>query len=613
MTTLLTDQAAVNFPQEFQERSRGSNDDHAYKEATATLGVLNLFNEDLKPDAAAYRAVAEVLEQYGFTNPAEKTSRRALELCKPTDHEWYRAASVLSQILLKQKKRKKAFEVANAAVNELSANSVPPPLKRTVFTTYARAQHKLGQADAALDSFAKAKASDPDGVTPGEDLVDELKVTEKKADRTEYIRMLKQWSLVERITWIASDYADKGEERHAVFCDIASETGEQGFIVNFYEEAIDFLDNLNAALPLRLDLATIYFEVCQQPSKALEILDKILDSRATGFRFPILGGTALWMMTRAVDCMTNVQLELFRKSRDPVYKAERLASQANFMQRPLSLDVPRTSPFWMSSHRVGLAYMYLIMGPLERFQEKVQSLLDDCFAGLNDTVGWNDAPYLWMLAQTLALMSKALRDDKKLRQYARIAGSAILSRIVHPANDNEEKTESDGCKDENEKAMEKKDSIIEKPDKSPAEEDQSDVDASDEEEDIGLPPSDEGDLLSDDTYYTCGGFCNPERKFRWWGNRSAYLYVTFASGMICEECQAECDAVQRGERPFKGRHFYGIGQDKLKLPIEGWRGVKDGVIRIEGEEDIKMDDFLKKLETEVCKDAWERIWAGDAF
>ncbi|KAL7768437.1 hypothetical protein ACKLNR_002738 [Fusarium oxysporum f. sp. zingiberi] len=613
-TKLLMDQAAINFPKEYEDRNRTASDDEAYNAATAALGVLNLFGDDVKPDGGAYRAVAEVLDQYNFTEPAEKTCRQALELCKPADHEWYRASNVLSLILLKQKKKKAAFEVASHAVNELPNNEVPPPLKRIVYTAYARAQRKLGQLDAALESFAKAKASDPDGITPGEDLVDELQVVERKADKSAYIQMLKQWSLLERITWIASDYADKGEDRHAIFCDIASETGEQDFMVKFYEEAIDFLDNLDAATPVRLDLATTYFEVCRQPEKALEILDKIFDSRATGFRYPILGGTALWMMTRAVNCMTNVQLELFRKSRNPVYKAERLASQANFMQRPLSLDVPRTSAFWTSSHRVGLAYMYLVMGPLEKFQEKVQSLLDDCFAGLNDTVGWNDAPYFWMLAQTLALMSKALGNDEKLRRYARIVGSAMLSRIVNPDQDKETKAEEEADDDEKiDETPKEQDVKVVPQEKHSAEEDQEDVDTSDEEEETGPPPTDEGDLLSDETYYTCGGFCNPVRKFKWWGNRSAYLYVTFASGMICEECQAECDAVQRGEKPFKGRYFYGVGQGKLKLPVEGWRGVKNGVVRIEGEEDVKMDDFLKRLETEVCKDAWERLWAGDAF
>ncbi|KAI1053110.1 hypothetical protein LB506_010052 [Fusarium annulatum] len=603
LTKLLMDQAVINFPDRFEGKDAFSKDNEEFDETAASLGILNLFGDEIKPDAAAHRAVAEVLDEYELLDPAEKTCRAALDLCKSGDEEFYRASCVLSSLLIEQKKKQEACEVAQTAVNGLSTGDVPPALKRKVYTTLARAQRKLRQYDAALQSIFKAKESDPDGITPGEDLVDELKVVEKK-DKAQYIKMLKEWSLVERITWIASDYAEDGEERHALFCDIASETGEQEFIVKFYQEAIDFLDNLDAALPLRLDLAVIYFEVCREPEKALKLLDQVFDTRATGLRFPILGGTALLMMLRAVDCMTNVQLELFRKSRDPVYKAERLTALAGLMQRPFASDVPRTSASWTSFHRVGLAYMYLVMGPLEKFQQAIQSLLHDCFAGLNDSVGWNDAPYLWMLAQSLSLMSKALRNDADLDRCARIVASAVFSRLG-----NTDKAEGDDASAEEEAKDQGEIKAEEENDEPPV-----DVDTSDDEEDIAEPPTDEGDLVDpEDGYYTCGGFCNPARKFKWWAGRSAYLYITFASGMICEECQAEYDAIERGEKKFKGRYFYGLGQDKLKLPVEGWRGVKNGVMRIEGQEDVAVDDFFKKLETDVVKNAWDRIWAGDGF
>ncbi|KAF4467773.1 hypothetical protein FALBO_5347, partial [Fusarium albosuccineum] len=340
---LLMDQAVINFPDHFKGEDAYSRDIEPFDEIAASLGILNLFGDEIKPDAVAHRAISQVLHHHKLLDPAEKICRQALELCSPSDDEWYRDSNTLSSLLLQRKKKKEACQVAKTAVYALSNHKVPPQLKRMLYATYARAQRKMGQSDAALESYAKAKASDPDGVTPGEDLVDELKVIERKKDKSEYIQMLKQWSLVERITWIASDYLTEGEERHALFCDIASETGEQEFIVKFYEEVIAFMDNLDAGTPLRLDLALIYFEVCLEPEKALALLDRIFDSRATGIRFPLLGATALFVMIRAVDCMTNVQLELFRKSRDPSYKAERLASLAGIMQRPLPLNVPPTS------------------------------------------------------------------------------------------------------------------------------------------------------------------------------------------------------------------------------------------------------------------------------
>ena len=85
------------------------------------------------------------------------------------------------------------------------------------------------------------------------------------------------------------------------------------------------------------------------------------------------------------------------------------------------------------------------------------------------------------------------------------------------------------------------------------------------------------------------------------------------SGIICEDCQAEYDAIERGEKTFKGRYFHGLGQDRIKLPIEGWRGVKDGKMMLEGEEPVAVNDFFKKLQNEVLPNAWERLWAGEAF
>jgi len=69
-----------------------------------------------------------------------------------------------------------------------------------------------------------------------------------------------------------------------VFCKIACKLGEQEFIVGFYKEAIEFLNNLDATTPLRLHLAKVYFKVCRDPQKAMEVLDQIFYIHSTGYR-----------------------------------------------------------------------------------------------------------------------------------------------------------------------------------------------------------------------------------------------------------------------------------------------------------------------------------------
>jgi tetratricopeptide (TPR) repeat protein len=589
-------QACANYPGAFEGLERNEEGEIPFDEAKASLGIIGLF-DNVNPDAGGYRAAAEVLLNFEHIGEAEKTCRQALASCEPSDLEFFRSSSALSKILLdKRKTRDEALAIATKAAEELANHDVPPALKRTVYTTKARAEAKLGHEDAALQSFADAKAADPEGVTPGADLVDELTVLDKRTDRSEYIRVLKSWGLLERITWLAWNYEDDGEDRHALFCDIAVEQGEEAFIVSFYQDVVGFLDNLNAGLPLRLDLALVYFEVCNDPARALEELDKVFESHAPALQFPITGVASSWALQRAVDVMVNVQVALFRSSRDPAVKAERIAALTGLMGRHFTLDVPRTSSFWTGQQRVGLAYMHLVVGPLNRFQMTLQSLLDDCFAGLGDSVGWNDGPFLWILAQCLALLGKALRDDESLRRKARIVGSALFSKLT-PGNEDEDKESEGGADDSSNPATGH---------------DKTDKTASDEDDDaasvISVAPDDEGDL-ADETFYSCGGFCCPAKKFSWWKDRSTYFYVTHVTGMICEDCQREYDLLEQGKGTVKRRYFHGITHDRFKLPIEGWKGVTDGVLHVEGDEPIKVDDFFQ-LVKEECARGFDRLWAG---
>ncbi|KAJ0361168.1 hypothetical protein COL154_007035 [Colletotrichum chrysophilum] len=580
---LLMEQGRLNFPDQFEDVKNCDGTETVFDASKATLGILGLFVEDVTPDEGGHRATAEVLLKTGYLKPAEKTCRTAL-LCELNDPEWYRASSVMCDILLQAKKNEYAYQLAGAAVSQLYRVEIPGHLKRAVCTTYARVQTELRNFDSALQYYTEAKNSDPDGITPASDLVAELSVFYQKADQAGYIEALKSWTILERITWLASDYATEGEDRVALLCDIAVQTGEKQFVVEFYEQVVAFLDNLDAGTPLRLDIAVVYFEACKDAGKALNTLNEIFDSHDTIFVYPITSVTPGWVFRMALTLMTNVQVELFRQSRDPVYKAERLQSLASLMERPLSLNIPHISPMATISHRIGLSYMYWVMGPKATFEETLRKLFKESFEALSDSIKWNDGTYLWTLAQALALLSRALGNDDTLRRYARIVGSALLSRRTKSQEDDK----SAGGKQR-----------------------ASHIPEGDEHGSEGNSPKDEGDLLSDPGY-TCGGFCSPARPFRRWGDGSAYLYITFETGMICEECQTEYEAMKRGERTGKVRYFHGIGHDHVKLPVEGWRGVKNGLLRLDGEEPVPFGSFLKKLQTEVIENAWDRLWSGEA-
>ena len=50
----------------------------------------------------------------------------------------------------------------------------------------------------------------------------------------------------------------------------------------------------------------------------------------------------------------------------------------------------------------------------------------------------------------------------------------------------------------------------------------------------------------------------------------------------------------------------------VKAPVDGWRGVKNGVIRI-GEEEIEFKEWLRSLKEERWPKAWENFWKGESF
>lgn len=54
--------------------------------------------------------------------------------------------------------------------------------------------------------------------------------------------------------------------------------------------------------------------------------------------------------------------------------------------------------------------------------------------------------------------------------------------------------------------------------------------------------------------------------------------------VTCEECFNKREAREKGELKADWRIVCPQGHHHVKAPVEGWRGVKDGIFRIENEE-----------------------------
>lgn len=80
---------------------------------------------------------------------------------------------------------------------------------------------------------------------------------------------------------------------------------------------------------------------------------------------------------------------------------------------------------------------------------------------------------------------------------------------------------------------------------------------------------------------------------------------------LCEDCFAALEADKAGRTALPVRRFCDRDHDDyVKAPVEGWRGVKDGVMLVAGGKSLPFADFIKRTQTGMCKAAWAGFWAA---
>jgi hypothetical protein len=586
----------------------------------SSLGLPDLF-DDLKMDCTAYRAVGELFFSYKLYKPAESMCEKAKASLNSGDNdtEKFKVSILHCNVLLKLHKKDTAFDTILECVKGIETVDVPTSLKRLALLAKAKVETKLVMREAAAKSYTQAKLIDPTGLSPGDSLVNELNLFEKASDYDGYFRTLKSWSSNDRLTWMAWNYCNEGHERHNTLRALAIQEGEVEFLIAAYKDAIQFLDRLNASAPFRLELAITYFRAAGDLENSRKCLDEVFASTSNGDTYSITDEDPQSTLQRAVDTMSDVLYETFRGSRDPTIKAEALAALKGVMDRPLSLSVPIYTALDLVYRRISIASMCLKMGQGSEFQERLQSILDDCFAGLTDKVSWNDGQNLEKLGHALMVLSKAIPDGQDIQRYARIVISAMFSKITYVEDeedgsdsDSDAGSESDADSEDGsgDDANSNADAKLKR--RATAFEGISHFETMTSLR-SGKPtaPKDEGDLGNPGiVVYSCdGGLCSPLAGYAWWGDSVVHYCAECSTTLVCEICYNARHYPEKVGSP-NVMHFCDKGHNYIRLPVEGWRGIKDGMLRLDGEEPVKFDDFLSRLQKDVCKDAWDRYWAG---
>ncbi|RSL71944.1 hypothetical protein CEP54_001048 [Fusarium duplospermum] len=558
------------------------------------LGIPGLFSS-FEMDSAAHCVTAELLSSM----PEEKL----------------RASELLARIQLEMGDDIAAHRTIAECLGEQQAESggVAPSLRRRAHVTLARIERSMGNTAAAAASYVAAKASDPEGLTPGDILAEEVGLFDSEDRYSDLIAAIRRWKLSDQVVYLTWTFKD-GSSR-PLLREAASHTGEAAFLIDMYEKVIRCLDNVDAGAPMRCELADVQKDVCKDLWSARRLLDEVLDSRRSS-RDPYMFTNAD-PATTASDAVLqqNHTLQLlFHQAVDPESKARLFQSVKGLTKRPLVLDQPDGKlDILLQCHYLVMARMARKMGPAAEFQYWLKKVIDAGFKGLSDDASWNDFCYIVMLARALAFLSNTVSGTvvgPRLLWAARVLGSAMFSQLDPAVTFMGGQTSDVGSEEEEEEEEEEgeeKEKEEEEDDDDDDDDDSDDDDDDDDETSNGnnsndsTPPADEGDLSElfqgVPGIVSCqGSDCNPRERYCWWGGRTVYMCITANHGKEAQD-MSSCGQ----------NHKY------LQLPVEGWKGITKGRMEVQDAKgdvrEMTFGEYLNEVRG-MCAEAWEAFWRG---
>jgi hypothetical protein len=343
-----------------------------------------------------------------------------------------------------------------------------------------------------------------------------------------------------------------------------------------------------------------------------------------------------FLIILAVNLMADVIYEQFRNAADREVKQRLLDEAKALLHRKLVLSVPPKKSD-VAHHAVVVARMARKMGPLADFEGGLDDAFQSCYEVLTDDIEWNDSQSLGSLTKILARFD-CLARDAQIALSAQFSQLSVTEKADAQHNASSEKigdsdgsnnghqlkgedSDGDGDGDEDEDEDDNGDEGEDKSeDKSTGEgegededEDSSEFDYDAYESDSGEEgddpdPTVEGDLSYNSIY--CSGEC-PKPYFGSWKGRTLHQCVICNNCFLCEECYQKRLAYNTGVKREPGLLYCGINHKYVKGPIEGWKGVQNGLIVIEGEKPITFREWLDDLKETKWKKAWELFWLGE--
>lgn len=596
--------------------------------------IIDLFNvfDDLPKTAEAHRAVAILLKHGAYNETALDHVNMAIKMSTDADNTFLVDATLLSiQINLAMKSWKNARDMVTKMLE--SNITMPPNLLRQYLVARAQAEAGAENLDLAIQSFAEAEKAGEEEPIPGELLREEFDTIIDKDEPSAAVDAVKRWKPVERLAWMTWNYYDDSEF-HYNFQRAAGRCGQQDFMTKVYQEVIDLLDRIDASAPIKCQLATAKWKVCGDIEVAKSVFNEVLDKPSTGKQYALTNENPEDILLWATSSMSSLNYEQFRYARDPTVKMALYLETKDLVHKPLAQSISVSSS-GLTYHSLILSRMARKMVGSQEFYRHLNDAFANCYAALTDKVGWNDCDVLLTLGVVLWRMEGLEEDarialsctfadlkaddseDKKAGgvdgKVNGVSGNKSDEKAVSSRNDGktdgEEKSEENGEEDEDEDGEEEDD------------EEEEEEEEEDEDEHNGTKDGEGGDKTSNidegdlaDVEYLCDGECKPCTTWNNWKDTASlmHLCLTCDKVMLCDACHTKRLSYNNGaDSSHVGISYCGEDHEYIVGPIEGWGGIKDGMMRIKGREDVKFKDWLDDLKERRWKEAWDRFWLSE--
>jgi hypothetical protein len=549
-----------------------------------------------------------------------------------------------------------------------------------VHCSKARYLEFLDRPEDTIEAYNASRAVHPERPPDGGLLDDITCVFSDKIDptRSRLLALLKTWSKSELIAWFSyifdvSLFLFYVADNDAVtrLNQIMAMNGKEGqdFVLDCYDKYLTSLPvRSDKGIPPRVALAFSYRRVMNEPRKSKDLHQIILKRNLRDHT--VYGIVEQLSETRL--SLSDLIFEEFRSSKKSGEKEVLLNEMKQLANQMIgTADWMLLEGSYMS---VALALMTRAIRPAAEYEEILWNTFEACVTNLSDSVGWNDSSSLRLLARVLACVEGLERDALIATscQFSQVTQEAtdslatssndasgngnqaapglgradtfavpidyqvqvIEKEIVGMSLDSIDKTpeivqveitQEIGTELE---AVAGADADILVPSKTTVEvENQTAPDqgaepkaATDQEpaeaeipNPYALPEIEDEDTAQNGFNVTCDGECDGS-YLKW--TEPLYMCIFCPSTDLCTKCHEKRLAQNKGEPNLYWRSYCGKNHRYLKGPIQGWKGVKNGVIRIEGEdgkvEEIKFIEWLKGLKEERWVNAWEKFWLRSA-